>query len=148
MSKTKRYGSESDIQKEIFDFLDKEIGARVWINTPAFIDGKSYTVQGIPDITGVLPGGRHIAVEVKKTKSGAVSSQQKNHLVVTRQLEGEAWVVYDENLVEFMQYIRFMYPRKPTHNKTTALLNSVGLSKAKSGDVPAHRMHAYLVDKG
>lgn len=142
--KPKQYRLESDIQSEIQAFLDRVIGARVWVNTPAHIDGKSYSAQGIPDITGVLPGGVHIAVEVKKLKSGRVSSQQKNHLVVTRALAGEAWVVYKENFEQFKSYMGFKYGWQRGYNKAEALLDSMGLATSKSGDIPAHRVNEYL----
>lgn len=139
----KHSGKESVIQRRIFEFLDREVGAKVWINTPSTIDNKSYTAQGIPDITGVLPGGKHLAVEVKRNKSGRVSAQQKNHLVITAALGGEAWVVYEENFEEFKEYIAARY--KPASDvRGAALIESIGLSTAKSGDIPAHKVHDYL----
>ena len=146
MSKKRTSRSESSIQREIFEYLER-LGAKVWVNTPATMNNMSYTAQGIPDISGVLPGGKHIVVEVKKNKSGRVSGPQKNHLVMTLALGGEAWVVYEENLEEFKQYMDFMYGLVPKGDKARALMDAAGMSTAKNGDIPGHVVASYLTKK-
>lgn len=39
--------------------------------------GSRYSTIGVPDLLGVLPGGRAFAVEVKKPGGGVVSAKQR-----------------------------------------------------------------------
>lgn len=139
------YKDESAVQTHVRRFLTDVIGAKVVVNTPATYEGVTYTAEGIPDITGILPDGTGIAVEVKHRKGGRVSKAQKNHLSIYRGLGAEAWVVYDSNIQEFIDYMLAKYdPVQTMGRRTAALLKGVGLSGAKNGDIPAHKVHDFL----
>lgn len=66
--------TEQDIQRDILDYL-KIRGVEAWKN---HIDRRRYTVGrvGAPDIIGYLPGGRFLAIEVKRPRGGVVSQAQ------------------------------------------------------------------------
>lgn len=50
-----------------------------------------HSVRGLPDIHGVLPGGRFFAIEVK-TQTGRVSPEQKQQLAEIAEAGGLAFV--------------------------------------------------------
>jgi hypothetical protein len=77
--------SETDIQRSIMDFLHAR-GIFCWRNNSTGIydpvrkiyrknTGK-YSINGVSDILGILPGGKFLAIEVKSA-SGKLSDDQK-----------------------------------------------------------------------
>lgn len=66
--------TEQAVQKDILSYL-KIRGIVAWKN---HIDRRRYQVGmvGAPDIVGYLPGGRFLAIEVKRPKGGSVSAAQ------------------------------------------------------------------------
>ncbi len=80
-----RHIKESDVQKQILDYLILR-KLMVWRNnnTPVFdarIKGgfrrqSKYTPKGVPDIVGILPGGKALFIEVK-SPTGKVSPEQQ-----------------------------------------------------------------------
>lgn len=87
--------SESEIQRSILDYL--EAIPTIWVarqNTGVARSGGRYIkygVVGAGDITGVLPGGRRLEIEVK-TKEGSLSREQREFGARMRQL-GAVYIV-------------------------------------------------------
>ncbi|MBR9701062.1 hypothetical protein GOV11_04310 [Candidatus Woesearchaeota archaeon] len=76
---------ESDIQKAIVQYF-KCRGIFCWVNkTQGTYDvakrtfRRNTTMKGIPDILGVMQGGRMLAIEVK-SKTGSLTPEQRNFI--------------------------------------------------------------------
>lgn len=85
--------TEFQIQSEILEFLLKK-GIFAWkdrqqIGKPG--KGTDVRSKGVPDILGVLKGGKMLAIEVKK-KGGKLSPEQADYLDKIKSLGGVAFV--------------------------------------------------------
>ena len=71
--------SERELQREILDALGAIHGVLVWRNNTGSVTRNSrfvrFGVVGQADITGLLPGGRRLEIEVK-TSMGPVRPEQ------------------------------------------------------------------------
>jgi hypothetical protein len=96
--------SEGDVQSSILEFLRfKKIVA--WRNNNGAVWDKSFggfrkknkweVIHGaVPDILGVLPDGKFLAIEVKKNDKEKASSEQKRFLKNINDNQGVAFVAY------------------------------------------------------
>lgn len=86
---------ESEIQRMILEWLKaKKIFAKR-IPTQGLRNSRTNPAKGCPDIIGVLPGGRSLAIEVK-SKSGRLSDDQKDWL--NQSAEAGAMVIVAQSL--------------------------------------------------
>jgi len=88
---------EKKIKKKVVEVL-KEFD--VWHFFP---QAGPYGRSGIPDIVGILPGGRFIAVEVKAEKTYGVTALQQNALNDINNAGGIGLVVRGEGGVETLR---------------------------------------------
>lgn len=86
--------TEKEIQHGILDYLRMK-GIFVWRNnTGAFKVGDRFIrtgMKGLPDILGVLQGGKLLAIEVKR-ESGRVSPEQEEVLLRLKNAGAVAFV--------------------------------------------------------
>lgn len=77
--------SEAAITKQIRDYLDvkKIFHVKHWSGPMSH--------KGIPDIIGVLPGGKALLIEIKR-EGGKVSEEQKSFLENARELGAKAFI--------------------------------------------------------
>lgn len=95
---------EQDIQRQILDYLRLK---KIWCRKISTIgirkENGSYIPsqsKGMSDIIGILPGGRFLAIEVKKPK-GILSPAQKEFLDSVKAEGGLAIVAYSlDNIIE------------------------------------------------
>jgi len=105
----KIWPTEKQIQQAIMQYLDYK-GIWNWRNNSGMMfqqyKGKSYAVRlglkGSPDIFGVLPGGKWLAIEVKDHK-GIVSPEQQEFIDNLNSKGGLAFVA--RTLEEVMEKI-------------------------------------------
>ncbi|MCQ2598305.1 MAG: VRR-NUC domain-containing protein [Treponema sp.] len=95
---------ESIVQKECLQILSA-YNIFHWRQNSGgiFVHGHYYkitSVKGVSDIIGILPDGRFIAVEVKRSKGGRVSEDQKQFLSAIEQNHGIALVINDSKILE------------------------------------------------
>ena len=88
---------ETQIQHAMVDYLRLKYNAFVWVNkNPGTYDPvrnvfrRNTTMKGISDLIGLLPGGRFLAVEVKR-KGNHMSQDQKRFLEEIRASGGIAF---------------------------------------------------------
>lgn len=104
---------EKVVENHILDFL-KEIGLKVWKNpsialydskTKGFRKKSRHQINGTCDITGVLPGGRRIDIEVKGPK-GTLSQNQRDFI---RDMHSELSIAFVSRSVwqTYMQLLPF-----------------------------------------
>jgi len=61
----------------------------------------TYGIKGAGDIIGILPGGRHFEVEVKKSDGGRLSADQQKRMAKVRETNGVYFVVHGIKELEF-----------------------------------------------
>lgn len=82
--------SETEIQHDIMEYLVLR-GLKVWRQNVGRVGGVNHGRKGMSDIGGVLPGGKYLAVEVKK-QDGKLTIEQRVFLDTVRELGGLAVV--------------------------------------------------------
>lgn len=102
---------ESEIQKQCLQILTAFNIFHWRQNTGAYrVNGRvihSASINGIADIIGILPDGRFLAVECKRSKGGKVSEVQKDFLQNITKNNGVALVVNDpEQLITFLRTVK------------------------------------------
>lgn len=58
-----------------------------------------FSIKGVSDIIGILPGGQFIAIEVKSLE-GRLSEHQKIFLNKVEEMGGKAFVINDESQIK------------------------------------------------
>ena len=115
---------EADIQAAILDWL-KLHGLFCWRNNTGSF-AREYKTRdgqwrrtffragfaGSADILGVLPGGRFLAIEVKRPRVGALSIEQKDFLDQVNATGGLAMVATSVDDVERALSPYFLRPRR------------------------------------
>lgn len=77
--------------KKIFAFKHDSVGIFDPVKKTYRIRNNVRTVRGVSDILGILPGGRFLAIEVKRP-SGVVSEHQQTFLNAVNQAGGAGFV--------------------------------------------------------
>lgn len=81
---------ENDIQHDIMEYLLLR-GFKVWRQNIGRTGGVNHGAKGMSDIGGILPGGKYLAVEVKR-QDGKLTVEQRVFLDTVRELGGLAVV--------------------------------------------------------
>lgn len=103
--------TERQIQNEILNLLNLK-GVFAWhVKNGATYDRRlgvyrsNTSVKGVPDIVGVTPTGRFLAIEVK-TKTGRVSKEQKAFIERIESQGGIAFVARDiQDVIDRLEII-------------------------------------------
>jgi hypothetical protein len=85
---------ESVIQRTILDYLEA-MHIFCWRQNQVAVPGRRFVgLPGVPDIIGILPGGRFFGVEVKAER-GKQSKAQKDFEMRVKELGGVYVLAYD-----------------------------------------------------
>lgn len=98
---------ESELQNKILHQLSAKSIFLFKINTTGLYDSSrgvmrklsGFSIKGVSDIIGILPGGQFIAIEVKSLE-GRLSEHQKIFLNKVEEMGGKAFVINDESQIE------------------------------------------------
>jgi hypothetical protein len=109
--------SEADVQKSILAYL-KYMGVRAWRQNVGAVSAEHngrkrfvrFGERGAADVHGVLPGGRYIAVEVKKPGKKPTDAQ----LLWLRAIDAAGGLAFWASSVEEVQRVVTAVLRDPT----------------------------------
>lgn len=92
--------SESEVQKECLSILTL-YNIFHWRQNSGGLKGgyKTSYINGVSDILGILPDGRFLAIECKRSKGGIVSEDQKRFLSNIEKNNGVALVINDSQIL-------------------------------------------------
>lgn len=82
--------AENEVKAKLLEYLELR-GCMAWRTNAGMRGGVRMGKAGLPDIIGLMPGGRFVGVEVK-TESGEVSYEQLHFLGDVAKLGGLAFV--------------------------------------------------------